>query len=521
MARAVRSTLLPALLLCVGLPLVGCGATSLQIPPFQPSRPARMPLPVPDQQFPPVAIEVQAGRFTSLFHWVDSLAESSPGKNRSLYYSDWVRRFGPMPPEQRQLLKRFAAVRLRREPSRHGTPQAVDAECLPYLELAGPSRRQRLSIAAFESNGIEDYLQRTAALLDDGERAVLAETLRTFAPQHEQITHDIAYLEPFRTALARFLAGERPQALLARFARFYDVWFDPAALPMVHLVALNHDESPTHAEANGRHLLLEVRPSDTPEIQVQAVFHELAHHLFHRLPDARQRQLQARFYRQGVNGMTAWTLTYEALPTAFGQGLAQAILAPRHYGWPLTWYHIPEIDAAAKAIYPVLRQRFFAGGTLWDEFPEQIVERLHKIRIAGRITPIEQVGEGLIVAPEPVSLSLRALRFPLPQRPIFQVDPDTATGADFLRRAACLPVIGFVTVEDLGRLDVTREEQVRLPQIHSPLPEGAAGVVVPARRPSGAAALWVIAADRSQVERMVAAVNTMRGWPRDPVVIRR
>ncbi len=480
-----------------------------------------MPLPTTTAPLPEVRFTVQHSQATNLFHWIDSLAESSPGKNRALYYRDWVSEFGPLTPEDRALLSEFKAVRTRRFPPNHSRQFDSDSACLP-IEDDSLSRRQKLSIAAMNATSIDDLSARLSALVEPAEALTVQRTIRAFAPRFATIWPRASYLSRVQSEFEGFLSEPRTQALLGHFVRFYELPGELGEFPTLNLVAVLHQEAPTHAEANSHELLIEVRPEDHAAQQVQVIFHEFAHDLFRRLAPDKQRELRTRFYRQGRDGVAAWTLTYEALPTALGQGLAQAILAPDEYRWPDRWYHIDEIDVAAKAIFPIVRNEFFSGRTLFGPLPELIVERVRRTKIAGRIAPVlDQVAEGMIIAPEPIALVLRNTRFPLPSRPIFQVDPDTAAGSAFIARAGCLPLVGFVTEADLTRLAVTKDEGVAVPQNFRPLPKNAAGIVVPLQRPSGAAALWVIAVDESYVPQMVDAVASMRGWPSQPVVIRR
>ncbi len=504
----------------LALAVCGCGSTTLQSPPRQPKPPALMPLPATTDPLVSVRFSIRYSEATNLFHWVDNLAESSPSKNRFQYYRDWVETFGPLSRSEREQLSEFRSIRTRRFPLNHSLQFDGANACLP-IEDNSISRRQQLSIAAMNATSVDDLVARLGALVEPAEAVVLERTIRTFATRFETLWSRAQYLPRIQSEFESFLKQPRTQQLLSYYVRFYGLSGEFAEMPTINLVAVFDQEGSTHAEANAHQLLMEVRPEDHPAQQAQVIFHEFCHDLFRRLTPDRQRELRSRFYRQGRDGVSAWTLTYEALPTALGQGLAQAILTPEEYKWPVRWYHIDEIDLAAKAIYPVVRNEFFSGRTLFGPLPELIVERVGRTKLASRISPLDQVAEGMIVTPEPVPLALRNTRFPLPVRPIFQVDPDTAAGSAFIARAECLPLVGFVTETDLATLAVTKDEGVAVPHAFSPLPKNAAGIVVPSRRPSGAAALWVIAVDDSQVQQMVDAVVQMRGWPSQPVVIRR
>jgi hypothetical protein len=128
---------------------------------------------------------------------------------------------------------------------------------------------------------------------------------------------------------------------------------------------------PTHAQAIGSRLLIEVRPVDTPADQTQVVAHESAHYLFELMQPERVSALEARARSLGEPGERAWKLLQEALPTALGQGLAVSRLTPSEFDPNGTWYHIASIDRFAKRIFPILRREMEAGRTIEGPFLEE------------------------------------------------------------------------------------------------------------------------------------------------------
>lgn len=500
--------------------LAGCGTVAFQSPPFEPMPPSRMPLPQQTEPLPQIRFEIRHSQATNLFHWVDYLADSSAGKSRERYYRHWVLRFGPLTEEDHRLLDGFRQVRIRRLLPKSAPNDYPSTDCVP-LWNADISRRQAMSVAAIGAQSFDELLARLRQVTSTEEGDAVEAALRHFAPRFESIWPQVAFLSPFQQALDQYLAQPRPRELLGHFARFYRIPSDTQLVVVVGLVGLLDAGAPTHAEASGRHLLIEVRPDDRPQDQVQVIFHELCHVLYNALTPEQRAQLASQFYRLGTGGMMGWSLAHEALPTAMGQGLAQAILTPDLFRWPHAWYHIPEIDLAAKHIYPVVRAEFFAGRSLFDQLPLLISRRIDRSAVTRRIRPFDQLTDALILADSPMATKLRASRIPVPVRPIYQVDPSRESGAQFIKRSACLPLIGFITIEDLNTLPVARDEAVRLPQIYNPLPTHAAGVITPVRRPSGAAALWVIARDDSEVPTMIDAVTQLDGWPTSPQIVRR
>lgn len=500
--------------------LCGCGSIALQAPPFDATPPHRKPLPGPPLADRALQFVVQSTFASNLFHWVDNLAGSSFGKNRTTYVNDWLRVFGALDPQQKALLAEFARVRTAHQRRKPGFDRAPVRECLPVGPLP-LTRRQQMLVVAAEAESVDDLIERLAVLVDPSDAEHLAAALRAFEPGVRKLQRDAAYLGAFRDEFERFLNQPRTQQLLAAYGRFFAL-ADPAPRPVrISLVAMLHHDLGTHAEANGDDLLLEIRPMERPVQQAAVVFHEISHVLWSRLTADRQVELISRFYRQGQAGLSAWLLAREALPTALGQGLAQAILAPNGYSWADPWYHDPDVDLAAHLLYPQLRFEFFAGHTLFDALPEKYVQRVARSRLGQRIPPLAQLVDGILAVPSYASPMLVGPLRQVRTRNLWELNPGLPSGERFLRQASCLPLIGFATVDDLSSLSIAREEGVAVPQLFRPLPNGVAGIVVPLVRPSGAAALWVIAASDLDVPRAVEGLAQLKGWPRSAVLIRR
>src|SRR5262249_7633326 len=129
----------------------------------------------------------------------------------------------------------------------------------------------------------------------------------------------------------------------------------------------------THAQAIGRRLLIEIRPSDRPIDQVQVVAHETSHFLFEMIPKSRIAALEARAYAAGESGVRTWSLLHEALPTALGQGLPAAEAAPAGFDIDGSWYPIASIDTLAKRIYPIVRREIEAKRTIDGPFLDDAI----------------------------------------------------------------------------------------------------------------------------------------------------
>lgn len=306
-------------------------------------------------------------RYTaSLVHWIDSLAGTSGGKTIPIYQHLWQQRFGPPGEDDRHALSGFAAMR-----------QSIDAQTSCGSPPEGAAEavagwRLHFLYLALEASSTEELLDRVRPCLTAGEAGELEAALTRFTPGFDEFWRNGTYLQEFETRYRNYVEHGEMLDYLDEVARFFDV--DPSTAPPATLcfVLLPFD-GPTHAQALGSRLLIEVRPSDTPADQTQVVAHEMSHYLFEQMPSSRRAALEARARSAGPSGAKAWGLLQESLPTALGQGLAVARLTPRDFDLRASWYHIPLIDRFAKMIYPILRRHMEAGRTIEGPFLEEVV----------------------------------------------------------------------------------------------------------------------------------------------------
>jgi hypothetical protein len=231
--------------------------------------------------------------------------------------------------------------------------------------------------SALEARDVEDFLSRTRPCLLEDESRGLRSALDHFRPGFDGFWQDGAYVRDFEERFREYLETGGLPEYLGEVARFFDV--DPAgAPPPVLCFVLLPKDGPTHAQAVGTHLLVEVRPGDefAPSGQVQVVAHETSHYLFELIPEDRIAALETRAAAAaaGGKGRRAWLLLHEALPTALGQGLAVARLTPGVFDWNSSWYHVPEIERYAKRLYPIVRREIDAGRTIEGPFFEEAIK---------------------------------------------------------------------------------------------------------------------------------------------------
>lgn len=298
-----------------------------------------------------------------LYHWMNCLAGSSGGKTEDAHRGAFVEQHGNPSNEDRAQLEAFVAARLehmRTTPGRDGTLSVPRSSALLGIFCAAPTLDAALAQAKRELSP-EGY-------------ASLEGSLRHFAPKYEAIWRDGAIPRAFLERVRLDPRRERLAGLLERMVRFYGVDFASAPPPAIALVPVP-DGFGTHAQAMGRHLLLEIRPRDDLAGQASVVVHENAHYLWTILPEEHRLRLERAAKEAGPSSERAWEAFHEALPTALGQGVADREFRPDRWSSRAPWYHDAAIDAYAKALYTLVQRALANGESLDETFVRRAVER--------------------------------------------------------------------------------------------------------------------------------------------------
>jgi len=314
---------------------------------------------------PVVRFETEVTYVASFVHFVDSVAGTSGGKTISTYQHLWAIKNGEPQGEVALAILHFLAAR----DSRH-----AHQVCEDRSGSAGAQRSWEgvFLLRALEALDIDSFLDSIRPCLTEPEERALSSALSVLRPGFDAFWQRAHWLGRFDAAFQRFLDEGSLTSYLGEVARFMDV--DPAsAPPPVLCFVLLPVDGPTHAQAIGRRLLIEIRPSDTPADQVQVVAHETSHFLFELIAPDRLGALERRARAEGEDGARTWMLLQEALPTALGQGLATARLTPAGFHLSSKWYHTPAIDTFAKRIYPIVAREIDAGRTIDGPFLDEAI----------------------------------------------------------------------------------------------------------------------------------------------------
>ncbi|HHN74708.1 MAG TPA: hypothetical protein ENK10_05715 [Acidobacteria bacterium] len=462
-------------------------------------------------------IEARVSYLVNLFHWVDNLAGTSIGKTQSVYQREWNETFGPLSAADTEQLDAYRRVRTRPEPLVRPDRLADEASCLP-TGFPRLSVRQRFNTAVLSSHTLPELERTLAPIVGSRDAATVRRVLSHFERSFRKLWPRLAFLGPFHERFDRWLRAPRVQHLMLRMADFLEVSPDPRRPTVVQLVGLL-EQGATHAEANGRFLLIEIRPADGPVDQTQVLFHELAHDLLRRQSAAIRDRFARRLMARGATGALTQTLLHEALPTALGQGVARATLAPRDFQFRDTWYHIKEIDRFAHRIYTAVRQEINSSRSYADRLPDLLVDAT---TAAGfdQTAPLSLfVSHVAFVARRDRLELLRPLMRTTAGRAQFGVAIDHPSGRAFLARHTCQPLVWLMTREEVAAARLPADGLVPATHFTPPDRPAAAGWIVPLTRRSGAAVLLLIGNSERALPVLVSRAARLRGWPRERIEV--
>ncbi|MBI3450789.1 MAG: hypothetical protein HY049_17980 [Acidobacteria bacterium] len=458
--------------------------------------------------------EVEVSYVANLVHFIDNLAGSSQGKTVAAYRRYWRRRFGIPGAGEMELLRSWVAIRYKAVPTPE--PKVLNERgCLPQPGDVS-DWRQTFQTRSYEATSADDFISSMSAELTPEESATLRRVFETFRARFDEAWKETSYLPRFESKLKPFLEESGLTRYLGEVASFFGV--DPDAAPpgRIELMALP-EEGSTHAQADGRYLLIEIRPGDEPRDQIQVIAHETSHYLWHQLDPARNDALARRIFASGTSPAIVWRLLREALPTALGQGLADARLSPETFNATGTWYHLADVDRLAKAIFPAVRDAFRDGRRLEDGTIDEIARLGAAATPVAAARPADLVSDGFAAAGDGMGEALGRLRRDGPARFSRLLDPKDPADAAFASRYECLGGVVLLGPEDLRA--PARVASPFAPEALVAATGAAAPVseILTTRRPGGGLVFHLLAARAEDADRLIAAFLGLQAIPKAPV----
>lgn len=310
-----------------------------------------------DESYP---IETSVAFHSALLHWLDSLAGLkgsgfTAGKTHKAHRFEYQRVLRRPSERDGELLRGFADVRRR------------------FVRRNARSDPDALTLAFFDAKDHEEALESADALLSDRDLSVLTAAVQHFGPLYREIWDDGRV--PLRFLERVHKNGRRAavSAFLVEVARFFGV--PPIQTPRPRLilapVVRGHG---THAQAIGRHLLIEIRPFENLPDEVAPIVHENVHFLFHRMDASRMTGFEKLILASGPEGIEAWQALAEALPTAIAQGVADQRFGRDNWSMRRSWYHLDEIDRYAKSLFPLVKSTLDEGQSFDADFLAKALE---------------------------------------------------------------------------------------------------------------------------------------------------
>jgi hypothetical protein len=328
----------------------------------------------------------------------------------------------------------------------------------------------------------------------------------------------------FERRFDRYLEEGGLRGYVLEMARFFGVAGSSLPAMKVSFIALPNGGR-THAEADGDYLLVEVRPEDTPQDQVQVIAHEAAHFLMQRMTFEQMDALARQTFAAGDAGAATWRYLWESVPTALGQGLAEARLAPQRFSTANPWYHIPQIDRYAKLIYPAIVEAMERGETIQGGVMPRMVDLMERSSVYRQMNPSGLLMTAFYVSGDGLEEPLRTLRHRLglgtdiASRSFALSDP---SGGDWLKRYACVGGLALITPAELERAATLGEERILdeagIAASRALLAAGQS-VVAAGRRRSGGVVFLVIVNPADAAKDVAGSLARVRGIPATPVAL--
>lgn len=235
---------------------------------------------------------------------------------------------------------------------------------------------KRILIAAFAAKDLADYQSRLALLLPDTLSTEADAVTSVLYPPFLAWWQANGYTDGRATADSLMESIGTP-AIQAHVRDVVKIFGSPAAAQTRATVHLMYrpgltDTRGTSGENLGRESIAEFLSSGDPSRATPVILHEYAHFVFNCSDLAKATRMRSDIINAGGDaGSTAWALFGEAIATALGNGRVHRTLVTEqafaeYVAKANSFYDVADIDAAAKAILPLVDSTVAAGGTVFD-----------------------------------------------------------------------------------------------------------------------------------------------------------
>lgn len=265
-------------------------------------------------------------------------------------------------------------AQLRKEFSQQVQSSGEDPSPVPGSRL---DLNKRVLVAAFAAKDEADYRSRLTLLLPDPLGTQAGKVIQALYPPFLAWWQSAGYAGGKPTADKLINAIDTPviQAHVREIAGIFGAPPAAQAVATVHLMYRPGlvEARNTSGESLGRESVAEFFSSGDPSRALPVMLHEYAHFVFTSSDVARATALRDGVVRNGGDtGQPIWALFNEAIATALGNGrVHRSLVTAESFATYAanrdSFYAVPDVDAAAKAILPLVDVTVATKGTVFDE----------------------------------------------------------------------------------------------------------------------------------------------------------
>jgi len=300
-------------------------------------------------------------------------------------------------------------------------PEIVD---LGPLTSESISILNRIQIAAYGSSTLDMFSERLGLLMHSADVGEVTFALTHFLARFEEWWGGgpSEQLAEFRHEL-RVALDRQGLEFIPAVAKLYGVDIESRPLPVVvHLMARPLNESPINGRMFENHAVIEVLQNEVAEQRIGVLVHEIAHFFFGSAPLILHRQRLDGALRAGDSrASAALGIMNEAIATAIGNGIVEEKIRgedfQKYFEGERSFYDEPQIDAAAKAIFPLVREYIDETRPMDERFINQYFKLVltglgagldtlrARLRVSAYVSPDDFLAAGIKALPQRLGIS--------------------------------------------------------------------------------------------------------------------
>jgi hypothetical protein len=330
-------------------------------------------------RFKKIAVHCRVSYFSNLFNVLDNLSQWGP-RTHEKYVIYWEKRFGLTEKDKeflnkyRQIRKKYVG-RISEDKDRQEQIESRSPVPLPPLDS---DLNKKFILLFTGAENLKSLKERMELLLSNEDENILLSVIYHFQSKFNSIWKECNYLKEKAEKLSGLMSSEKVKEILNDTVHFFGL--ESYLLPDFELHLLwSPEDARSYGQVVERYSLVEVLPHEDVKLQVDKHIHEICHYLYDAIPVAAMISMADEFFKSGqIEGPLAYNLIYESIAVAISQGLAVETVFPENFSFKKSWYGEPEIDAYAKALFPLIKRYFESGKIIRDGFATQAIQQYKK-----------------------------------------------------------------------------------------------------------------------------------------------